>query len=140
MNSERQPRFGECFQDLLVAAARHGNVVEAIFFHKFIKDVGTQNYRSRNVDDDVWEAVDEMVAFYHRVEESQAAGFATQRTLADARKGEVFIELLPTEFGNYAAPFVHSKLGNGFVKKASGFIQAVEIFGPHLLKKIGKRK
>ena len=92
-------------EDFFVRRIAEGYGVEAVRLHELIENVGAEHNGARN---GYWYAVEivaDRIFFDDRVNESQAAAFASERTLADAGEVGVVVEAVFLEDGHDSAVF-----------------------------------
>ena len=111
-----------------------------VLFHKFVKNIGAQNSGPRDGNDDVIIKIDQVVSFYHGIQECQTTCFPTDRPIADPGKIQIFIELVAVEFCNHTTAFVHPELPNGIIQIPPDLILVLKILDLKLSEKICQRK
>ena len=124
-------------QYFLVGNVGQSNFVQVVIKHKLIENIGAQHHGTWDGDDNIIIFIEQAFLFDERIQKSQATGFASDGTVANTGKTEVFVEAFAVELGDDAPRFIQPVVGNGIEKKTADFIQIGKIIGTEIPEEFG---
>ena len=126
----------EMLQDFLVGGIAEGNAPQVVLVHELVEEVGTQHDGLGYLHGSVVELVEFGMALDDVVEECQTTALTAQRTVADAGKVCIAVELQAVEDG-YDTDILHpTVLDNGIENDLTMCIDILQFMPSHRLQEL----